>query len=95
LTSTNGLGLSLRKMKQNSDTSHDSSESDDAERQSKSGSEPVVWGLDKETFLQMMRHVAAQERTVLEFKTRERDGRRVLDHVMDITEHVSALEEQQ
>jgi hypothetical protein len=80
-----------------SDNSQHSSESSDDDRQSESSSnsKPVVWGLDKETFLQIMRHVASQERTVLEFKTKKHDGRRVLNHVLDITEHVSALEEQQ
>jgi hypothetical protein len=55
----------------------------------------VILGLDKETFLEIMKTAASQERTIIEFRTAERDGETVLDRAMDITEHVEVLEEEQ
>lgn len=54
----------------------------------------VTFSLDKETFLDIIKHAAGQERTVVEFKTRETDNGRELHHAADITDHVVSLENQ-
>jgi hypothetical protein len=54
----------------------------------------VINGLDKDTFMSVMSRVASQERTVVEFRTTERpDGERVLEHIVEITDHVDTLED--
>lgn len=64
------------------------------ENKSAETQEVVDWEIDKEAFISILRHAAARDRTVIEFRTRERDdGTRVFDTAMDITEHVRALED--
>lgn len=55
----------------------------------------VINGLDKETLLSILKKAASQERTVVEFRTVDRDGERVLDRALDITDHVDSLESDQ
>lgn len=56
--------------------------------------DPVTFGIDKQTLLSILQRAASQERTVIEFRTKERDdGETVLDSAMDITEHHTKLEE--
>lgn len=59
-------------------------------------SETVTFGIDKQTLLSILQRAASQDRTVIEFRTKERDdGETVLDSAMDITEHVEVLEKEQ
>jgi len=55
----------------------------------------VDFNIDKETLLSILKRAASRERTVVEFQTNERDGERVLDRALDITDHVQSLEESQ
>lgn len=50
----------------------------------------VTFSIDKETLLNILRHAASKDRTIVEF-TRE-DGE--LKYAKEITEHVEALEDQ-
>lgn len=56
--------------------------------------EDVEFSIDKANFMEILRRAASQERTIIEFQTTETDGVRELDTAMDITDHVSALEDQ-
>jgi len=57
--------------------------------------EQTILGLDKDSFLSIMKRAASQERTVIEFRTEIEGGQRVLDRAMDITDHVEVLEDEQ
>lgn len=49
----------------------------------------------RNTLSEILAHAASQERTVVEFRTKETEsGRRHLAHAMEITEHVSEMEAQ-
>jgi len=53
----------------------------------------AVLNLDKDAFIQILKRAASRERTVVEFRTKEKDEERVLDSAIDITDHVKSLEE--
>jgi len=54
----------------------------------------VTLGIAKDDLLDILRHAASQERTVIEFRTTESDNGRELDQALDITEHVEQLEKE-
>lgn len=50
----------------------------------------------KNRLSEILGHAASQERTVIEFRTKETDsGRRYLAHALEITDHVAEMEEEQ
>jgi hypothetical protein len=54
--------------------------------------EKVTLAIDKETLLDILKHAAGRERTIVEFQTNVVDGERQLDTVLEITDHVNELE---
>lgn len=54
--------------------------------------ETVKLGIDKQTLLDILKHAASRERTVIEFQTNIVDGERQLDTALEITDHVNELE---
>jgi len=71
------------------------SASENYSREIKMAEDQTILGLDKDSFLSIMKRAASQERTVIEFRTEKKDGQRVLDRAMDITDHVEVLEDEQ
>jgi hypothetical protein len=53
----------------------------------------VAFNIDPETMMDILRVAASRERTVVEFRTRDGPDGRMLDTVLDITDHVESLED--
>jgi hypothetical protein len=65
-----------------------SEEDDDNER--------VIFGLNPEKMTEILAEASTKDRTVVEFRRNEnKDGEKVLDTALEITEHVEKLEENQ
>lgn len=57
-------------------------------------SESTELALDQDAFIDILCRAASKDRTVVEFRTTTDDeGNRALDHAMEITDHVTELEE--